>query len=791
MSSRRIAVHTAHLAGASALALLMATPALADKWDPSIDAIGRADSDGGGGALDLFVPLYQDDDTLLFANALGGLDSDSQIGTALGLGLRLQIDESVILGGYVYGDWLRSAYDNSFFQVTGGLEAMAEDWDLRVTGYLPVTGEQTASYRAPVDGVDGQGQPGVGDGSLAVQGNELGIVWAGQPGTPGVDGFRRDEAALHGFEAEAGWKLPLDRALGHDWEVRSYLGGYYFAADDYDTFAGPRARIELRGYDLSFMGDGARVTLGAEASWDDPRGVTGAGLLRVRIPLGWFTGERKELSALDRRMVDPIPRRILPFTDTRGTVLEAEDGGVGADFFEAVEADETGNEITKVYFASGTGQGNGTAADTGTADDPTSLAAAAAAAGQGGLIVVLGGAGDVVGSTLLQTNQILIGGDTAIQVSGLTSGEAFTFDPGNFSAIASRPTIVSDAAANTRTLGTVQGSGGTWIEGVNLSLGAGLVDQRFGIHHQDTSNNLVRDVDIAGGLVGFYAESLNGSVANLEFDDVTTDGTLVGFLVEHADPSPGTIGHISLTDATFRNVASAAGGPVVQVNAGNDGRITDLTMTDVSVLNSLSTAFGFQNVDRVTLTNLRAESATNFTAGSFGVLIQKSPAQAALNSDIAIGGLTTIGYTTGLRISDADNVGVTNLAVNNAGSIGVNLQDDRNVSIDGATIFGVGTVAANGDLAVRVTRSTNVTLQDIAIDGMTHPAMGPGVQVTETGFSLQGVVMTGPIAINSAASTGNTTTHIATDCQVPVPAAVTGSITYDDLDDAAPATTCP
>ena len=98
-----------YLASASLLALLIAGPARAETWTASIDGLGQAGSEGGGGALDLLVPLYQDADTLLFTNLLGGLDSDSAKAAALGLVLRQRFDAGFILGGYGYLDFQRSA----------------------------------------------------------------------------------------------------------------------------------------------------------------------------------------------------------------------------------------------------------------------------------------------------------------------------------------------------------------------------------------------------------------------------------------------------------------------------------------------------------------------------------------------------------------------------------------------------------------------------------------------------------------------------------------------------------
>src|SRR5690242_1421880 len=57
------------------------------KWHGSLDALGRGGSENGG-QLDLFAPLYQNNDTLFFGNAIGGLDSDSSSGANFGAGIR-------------------------------------------------------------------------------------------------------------------------------------------------------------------------------------------------------------------------------------------------------------------------------------------------------------------------------------------------------------------------------------------------------------------------------------------------------------------------------------------------------------------------------------------------------------------------------------------------------------------------------------------------------------------------------------------------------------------------------
>ena len=324
-----------------------ATP---NKWQGSFDALGRAGSENGG-QLDLFAPLYQNNDTLLFGNAIGALDSDSSDGANFGGGIRHIVDGSYILGAYGYFDWLHSPNSNTFYQVSGGVEAMTADWDFRLNGYLPITGSKDVLNIPAVQGANGM----LSDPVVAIQDNEIGLLRQSVGGALGQNGLLIQEAPLGGIEGEIGYRLPFGNGLGSNTETRVFLGGYAFWGDGYPTYAGPRGRVEFRVYDLPFLGEGSRLTAGGELAWDDPRGVTGEGTLRLRIPLNIFGGgNHPQLSDLDRRMVDPVPIRVLPIYGQREEVTLPAAGNVPLSTFEAVNDTETGREIESIYFASAT-----------------------------------------------------------------------------------------------------------------------------------------------------------------------------------------------------------------------------------------------------------------------------------------------------------------------------------------------------------------------------------------------------------------------------------------------------
>ena len=123
--------------------ICFAIPAQADdlefggKWTPHIDLEGKPGTKRSLAETDLFLPLWQDDDTLLFGSfRLRMDDSDSREGN-FGAGLRQMFDNGWNLGGYGYFDHRKSPYGNSFNQATLGIEALSLDWDLRANAYLP------------------------------------------------------------------------------------------------------------------------------------------------------------------------------------------------------------------------------------------------------------------------------------------------------------------------------------------------------------------------------------------------------------------------------------------------------------------------------------------------------------------------------------------------------------------------------------------------------------------------------------------------------------------------------
>jgi hypothetical protein len=224
------------------------------------------------GLGEVFVPVWQDAESLLFADFSGEWD-DTVAGTGFfGLGYRTFVDPCWIFGLYGYYDLLATNQSNVFNQANLGIELMSLNWDFRVNGYFPASGGKSA------------------------------ITYGGiSNGTVVTNNFV--ERAYGGFDFEIGNRF-LYWGWNDRYQLHWFLGAYYFE-NKAPSFAGPKARLEMRMFDLGWLGEQSRVELGMEVLADHVRNEQVYGYLRVRIPFGGKSG-RALLDPLRRRMVDTI-----------------------------------------------------------------------------------------------------------------------------------------------------------------------------------------------------------------------------------------------------------------------------------------------------------------------------------------------------------------------------------------------------------------------------------------------------------------------------------------------------
>ena len=236
------------------------------KWAPWFGVGGFYGTDDSSRAEGiLFVPFVQSDSTLAFTDVRGKWLEEGAQEYNLAIGLRRMLDNEWNIGGWAGFDARESAFDNSFFQLSAGLEALHPNWDVRVNSYLPLSDPQQA--------------PGLAE--VQISGNQIFMVG----GT---------EVPLHGIDAEFGVRVPLER-LGGDTtlggrqhELRVYAGGFWFDGDDAaKSVTGPKARAAWSIDDI--IGDlpGSRLTLEAEYSHDDVRNSHWEVGLRLSVPLSF------------------------------------------------------------------------------------------------------------------------------------------------------------------------------------------------------------------------------------------------------------------------------------------------------------------------------------------------------------------------------------------------------------------------------------------------------------------------------------------------------------------------
>ena len=166
--------------------------------------------------FEFFIPMWGDNESLVFFNPHFRLDDKDSKELNVGLGYRrLLFNDRLILGANVYYDTMRSRYDFGYEQVGFGLEALSKWLDMRFNYYQPINDrknrmDELDKYRF---------------GSTAL------LVSYGY------------EEALKGFDAEVGVLVPF---ISNYVETRAYVGGYWYDSEVRQDIEGRRYRLEVR-----------------------------------------------------------------------------------------------------------------------------------------------------------------------------------------------------------------------------------------------------------------------------------------------------------------------------------------------------------------------------------------------------------------------------------------------------------------------------------------------------------------------------------------------------------------
>lgn len=336
-------------------------------WQPYVAAQGKAGTENASLFGQLMMPLYQDGQSLFFADIRGRFDDQSNSEGNFGLALRTMVDPTWFVGINAFYDHKRTEHGNSFNQGTVGIEAMSVKWEARMNGYIPESGAKAANDASTTE---------FNAGTIFVKGGL--------------------ERAYYGLDGEIGALFWSDWAGSK--EFRGFVGGYWFDTSDnsFPSVAGPKGRLEFRWYDLSWFGPQSRLTIGVEVQYDDVRDTQVAGLARLEIPLGVFPGTRR-LTRLERRMLDRIVR-----DDDIITVTGQGPREVGIDSL-------THRPLINVQHVTAGGD----------------IATAIANAGVNGTVVVDGGAYTTAATFNVPSGQVLRGG--GFQVIGSQTGATANF----------------------------------------------------------------------------------------------------------------------------------------------------------------------------------------------------------------------------------------------------------------------------------------------------------------------------------------------------------------------------
>lgn len=378
------------------------------KWGPSLDMGGKWGTERSLFETDALLPVWQDERRLLFVDIRGMADDNGSQEGNLGLGYRVLRPGGQVLGAYGFFDRRSSPEDNLFSQVTLGGEWLGRDIDLRGNVYLPVGDRRKAADSAT---------------SVFHTTAPLPAGWGGATDAAPTLRMRAGyEHALHGADAEVGWRVPLNPADANT-QLRLYAGGYWFDHDDVEHIAGPRLRAELTLYDFLDRPD-FRLTISGELQHDNIRDTQAFAGLRLRVPLQGQAPTRR-LSATERRMVDPIVRDVDIVTHAAATGPS-----------EPVTTPE-GRPIGHTLVAS-------------PGEDVETLLAELPDYG----LLVVGGEHEVTDTLALAEGQILAG---RMAVLGMNSGQAGSYTaPGGrgavHGAIAGNPVVELALAAQVRAL---------------------------------------------------------------------------------------------------------------------------------------------------------------------------------------------------------------------------------------------------------------------------------------------------------------------------------------------------
>jgi hypothetical protein len=631
LKNKRILVYT--LAAASVAPL----PLRAADWRPSVEIDGtwRTDDSSVGGGF--FLPFLLDSGNAVFIDTQGTFIQGGIERGSIGAGYRARQDNGWILGVYGYYDYLNSAYDNSFHQLSFGIEALGPIFETRANIYLPL-GDDHA--------LDGMGRGEIDDGKLM---------------------FRQGmERARRGADVEAGVRVPIS-AASDKMQLKVFAGSYWYGGDNLDDKLGAKLRAELSFADLPGLPGGSTVAIGASGSYDNEDRFKGAAMARLRVPLGAAS------TGTSADPFDPLTQRV-----ERNRTIETHRGATG-DLEKAVIAlnGQTAGNVIDISAANG---------------DAAAINAIIDAAGDNALILANGNIG-LDQSLTLNNGQVLLGGGGLLSLRGASSGgqgwlqnRGATTTLTGYDPVQDVITMTSNSAVSTLSItGGLAGIGGTGAS--NL-----MVDR---VDISGTSHDGIRFDRVDGAIIQ------NSSIHDLYICESSTECEFSVFdpnRAPYAAISAHGTKNLTIRDTDIDNVTyglfagSAIDGsvwPPVITNAASNITLDNVTISRSRREGLLFVAANDVNLNTVTIDNsmqgrdmdlvvLQGTHDVTITdmvlkGGINGLMLVTSSSmpEGAVTTDVNVDGLTIDGTrNAGIFLNPVSGINFKNVAITNAGTYG-------------------------------------------------------------------------------------------------------------------------
>ncbi len=525
------------------------TSAVAQQWLPWLEAGGYYGNARTRGETALWLPFWQSQQSVVFADLRGKLfEAGAQEGN-FALGMRT-MHGPFNFGGWAGYDTRHSEYQNRFNQIAGGFEALSDDFDFRLNYYIPINRTEEIGRHTQTDVTS------LASSQIQFDETSASVLDTVTTTTRTTTRIMR-EHALFGIDAEVGVRLPLQTALpafGLDagllagLDMRLYAGGFYFDSKDIDTpLAGPRLRLEMRLEDIVPSMPGSALTAEAEYQYDRIRDNQFEAGLRLRIPLGGSTHSprHKRQTLQSRRMMAGLERDTDIVHQARASTSAVTTNAVTTSRERVVDA-HTGRPFGRISVV----------------DSKTDLGSAIKSAGPNGIVIASGSAGafNATGISLLP-GQTLIGGGSIISLKSARSGRLF-----QFSAPGLRPTLHGTGKAPVLVVSSDSKVSGIDIVGAGQE--AGATNAAIMTAGKHTSGFSITDVDISrtgGSGIVVHSYASNYLIDNVRLRDITGGA---GISIENENKG------FTISNSSFSGITLTSG-DAIHMSRANVGILTN------------------------------------------------------------------------------------------------------------------------------------------------------------------------------------------------------------------------